>query len=260
MYCTWDLDVENPELNPAIQWVLALSDAGEKDDTFVCIPGSHKPILECHAAGRPSECPTQEECMAGRTMVHVRLPAGDIVCWTMALLHGNGANQGARPRPGAYVHLEPVGTLRGNTVGLEKEAYVHRIDVIESWQLAGWQQGLAAIAGSTEQEIEAWTSDSFEAGYLQPLPEAKRETPLSGAQREQVNQHLARMQAPSPTEYCDGIGRGANRMLASYRLCQRAALAIRNLSGIDVKPAPAAELTPLGRRIVGVDPWPEENG
>jgi hypothetical protein len=252
----WDLDTSRKGHNPAIQCVLALSDAGKGAGTFMCVPGSHKPIAAWHAGGCKGTCPDMEACMEGREAIEIPLKAGDMVCWTMALIHGNGANTSDTPRKAAFVHVEPVGTVRGNTYGIEGEAYAHRVDVVESWREAGWQQGFARTVGCSERLIESWTRQCFKAGHMIPLPDADRPTELTGDLRQQVDDHLPRITIDEPIPYTDGGGRDAGKNVAQFRICKRAAIAVENLTGIKTEPDPPAELDQLGRRIVGLEPWP----
>jgi hypothetical protein len=128
--------------------------------------------------------------------------------------------------------------------------------VVESWREAGWQQGFARTVGCSERLIESWTRQCFKAGHMIPLPDADRPTELTGDLRQQVDDHLPRITIDEPIPYTDGGGRDAGKNVAQFRICKRAAIAVENLTGIKTEPDPPAELDQLGRRIVGLEPWP----
>lgn len=257
----WDVHVEHPALNPAIQGVLALSDVGPDDGTFICVPGSHKPILAWHEGGRQGACPTLAEATAGRPVVKVPMRAGDLVVWSQATVHGNGANHGKRPRLACYVHMTPSGTLRGNDWGLYDESLAHQVAVIECWRESGWLPALSKALGCPPKDVEWWARKSCKEGVTQPLPGSVSRERFGLLSREELGALVVRVPPPPVMrDGPDGVSGFPAQALQLLNFCRSVSRAVTAYTGVAIEPEPAAELDERGRRILGALPWPVSEG
>ena len=105
----WDLDTSKPlptELH--VQGVLSLTDTEANMGGFCCIPGFHKNLAQWIAAqpeGRSPHSPDLSRLPEGMKVTPIPMKAGDIVIWNVMLAHGNGRNEGTRPRLAQYITM-----------------------------------------------------------------------------------------------------------------------------------------------------------
>jgi hypothetical protein len=164
----WDLDTSKPlPEKPFLQGVLALTDTTEEMGGFCCVPGFHKDLTAWIAEqpeGRNPRAPDLSRLPEGMKVTPIPMKAGDIVIWNSLLAHGNGRNEGTRPRLAQYITMFPAS---------DDEA-------------------------ARQERVACWRDRHAPAGWEKDIPEKYRG-------REQAN--------------------------------------------------PPAELTPLGRKLLGLDPW-----
>jgi hypothetical protein len=108
----WDLDTAKPlPTSLGLQGVLALTDTTAEMGGFCCIPGFHKNLAEWIAAqpeGRNPRAPDLTRLPEGFKVTPIPMKAGDIVIWNRLLAHGNGRNEGTRPRLAQYITMYPA--------------------------------------------------------------------------------------------------------------------------------------------------------
>lgn len=256
----WDMDLAHPEFNPAIQVAVALSDAEEADGTFICVPGSHREVYAWRAAGQPGGKPEPEDILRNPGMSPIRVPlkAGDMVCWSQALIHGNGANTGERLRLATYISMGPRGTVRGNAGGLERSSHVSRLDTIDCWEKSPWLPALARALGCAPATVEAWAkARSANQGNNEALPSTPGDgSLLSPPQRERVNAVLTHVTPTPPRpDAGDGARSGMARdVLRTLDYCRAVCLTIRSVTGLQVPVEKPAPLDALGSRMIGLEP------
>ncbi|SRR5579884_148553 len=108
----WDLDLSKPlPTTLGVQGVLALADTTAEMGGFCCIPGFHR-VLEEWLASQPAGVDRQHPDLSrlpeGYQVTPIPMQAGDLVIWNRLLAHGNGCNQGTRPRLGQYITMYPA--------------------------------------------------------------------------------------------------------------------------------------------------------
>jgi hypothetical protein len=108
----WDLDTAKPlPTTLGVQGVLALTDTTPEMGGFCCIPGFHK-NLAAWIADQPSDRDPREPDLsrlpAGMKVTPIPMQAGDLVIWNRTLAHGNGRNEGTRPRLAQYITMFPA--------------------------------------------------------------------------------------------------------------------------------------------------------
>jgi ectoine hydroxylase-related dioxygenase (phytanoyl-CoA dioxygenase family) len=94
-----------------LQGVLALTDTTEEMGGFCCIPGFHKNLAEWIAdqpGDRNPRAPDLSRLPNGFKVTPIPMKAGDIVIWNRLLAHGNGRNEGTRPRLAQYITMYPA--------------------------------------------------------------------------------------------------------------------------------------------------------
>lgn len=96
----WDVSLVQP-IPFGTQGVLYLTDTGEDDGAFSCVPGFHRRIegwLEALGDTDPRtvDLSAETEYVAGR--------AGDLIIWRQDLPHGASPNRGAQPRLAQYLN------------------------------------------------------------------------------------------------------------------------------------------------------------
>lgn len=252
----WDLDLAKTPYNPAIQGVLALSDCGEEDGTFLCVPGSHLDVAAWHESGCEGPRPTVEEIRSRRPLKRIPVKAGELILWNQGLIHGNGVNHGERARLAMYVHQTPVNTLRKHDLGLGKGHFSHALEAIDCWEWAGHEQALAEALGCRQKDAHAWAITSAKENRIQPLPEAAEASPLSPETRRAFTEMLEQLPLPDDRPYADEsaprtFSSGPRR---SFFLCRSAMRILSSQFGIarEIEPEP---LTALGRKLIGLEPW-----
>jgi ectoine hydroxylase-related dioxygenase (phytanoyl-CoA dioxygenase family) len=109
----WDLDTSKPlPERLGVQGVLALTDTTAEMGGFQCIPGFHR-VLEAWLRDQPEDrnprAPDLSRLPAGYAVTPIPMRAGDLVIWNRLLAHGNGRNEGPRPRLAQYITMHPAG-------------------------------------------------------------------------------------------------------------------------------------------------------
>ena len=109
----WDLDTSRPlPERLGVQGVLALTDTTAEMGGFQCVPGFHR-VLEDWMREQPADrnprSPDLSRLPEGYRVTPIPMRAGDLVIWNRLLAHGNGRNQGERPRLAQYITMYPAG-------------------------------------------------------------------------------------------------------------------------------------------------------
>jgi hypothetical protein len=108
----WDVDTSKPLPGQlGVQGVLALTDTSADMGGFQCIPGFHR-VLEAwireQPQGRNPHAPDLSRLPPGFQVTPVPMKAGDLGIWNRLLAHGNGRNEGSRPRLAQYITMYPA--------------------------------------------------------------------------------------------------------------------------------------------------------
>jgi len=105
----WDLDTSPPLAQElAVQGVLCLTDTTAEMGGFRCVPGFHRVLADWIAeqpADRDPWNPDLSRLPAGMEVTPVEARAGDLIIWNQKLAHGNGRNEGTRPRLAQYISM-----------------------------------------------------------------------------------------------------------------------------------------------------------
>jgi hypothetical protein len=108
----WDLDTSKPlPERLGVQGVLALTDTPAGMGGFQCVPGFHRVLAEWIKQQPPDRNPSVPDLSllpAGYEVTPVPMRAGDLVIWDRLLAHGNGRNEGDRPRLAQYITMYPA--------------------------------------------------------------------------------------------------------------------------------------------------------
>ncbi len=144
----WDMDTSKPLPDKlALQGVLALTDTDANMGGFCCIPGFHRMLKEWIAeqpADRHPRFPDLSRLPSGYQVTPIPMKAGDLVIWNMQLAHGNGRNEGTRPRLAQYITMYPASNDEQQ-----------RTDRVACWRdrhaPAGWEKDVPAKFKGREQ-------------------------------------------------------------------------------------------------------------
>jgi len=101
----WDMSLKKP-LNYAFQGLLYLTECGENDGAFHCVPGFHNQINEWLDQLEPNENP-REKALQTLQPKPIIGDAGDFVIWHNALPHCATPNKGETPRMVQYLTYLP---------------------------------------------------------------------------------------------------------------------------------------------------------
>ncbi len=108
----WDLDTSQPlPERLAVQGVLCLTDTTAEMGGFCCVPGFHRVLAEWiqeQPADRNPRSPDLSRLPDGMKVTPVTAQAGDLIIWNRLLAHGNGRNEGTRPRLAQYLRMFPA--------------------------------------------------------------------------------------------------------------------------------------------------------
>jgi hypothetical protein len=103
----WDMDTSKPWGDQLfVQGVLALTDTTEEMGGFCCVPGFHKNLrqwIDEQPEERNPRAPDLSRLPDGMRVTPIPMQAGDLVIWNRLLAHGNGRNEGTRPRLAQYI-------------------------------------------------------------------------------------------------------------------------------------------------------------
>lgn len=107
----WDANTSKLPLPFRLQGVLCLTDTTAEMGGFQCVPAFHR-ILDEWAQTQPLDrnphAPDLNALPEGMQVTPVPAPAGALIIWMTALLHGNGHNISNRPRLAQYINMYPV--------------------------------------------------------------------------------------------------------------------------------------------------------
>jgi ectoine hydroxylase-related dioxygenase (phytanoyl-CoA dioxygenase family) len=108
----WDLDPSKPfPERLGVQGVLALTDTTAEMGGFQCVSGFHR-ALAAWIAEQPEDrnprSPDLSQLPPGFQVTPIPMKAGDLVIWDRLLAHGNGRNEGSRPRLAQYITMYPA--------------------------------------------------------------------------------------------------------------------------------------------------------
>lgn len=109
----WDLDLDRPHDGSRtwVQGVVALTDTGEDQGGFQCVPGVFRQFPELASSLTEQERRTRRPDVAARGLKvePIACRAGDLIIWDVRLLHGNGLNRSGRPRLAQYITMNRLG-------------------------------------------------------------------------------------------------------------------------------------------------------
>lgn len=103
----WDVDPNGDRSGVGTQGVLALTDTTEDMGGFACVPGSHLRVQQIL-----DEQPNMPKAAPDTSAMDVRaipMKAGDLLIWTIWLLHGSLENRSDRPRLAQYIKMGKAG-------------------------------------------------------------------------------------------------------------------------------------------------------
>lgn len=101
----WDVSLKLP-IPFGLQGLLYLTDCGEEDGAFHCVPGFHRKITQWMADLKPTDNP---RVVALNTLIPIAVTGktGDFIIWHKALPHCATANHGVLPRMVQYLTYLP---------------------------------------------------------------------------------------------------------------------------------------------------------
>jgi len=108
----WDVDPKVDRTGIGTQGVLAITDTTEDMGGFACVPGSHLRVQEIL-----DEQPNMDLAAPDTTHMDVRsipMNAGDLLIWTVWLLHGSLENRSNKPRIAQYIKMGRSGDYEKN--------------------------------------------------------------------------------------------------------------------------------------------------
>lgn len=103
----WDIDTAQDPIPFGVQGVLYLTDTGEDQGGFQCIPGFHRRFAQW-VETQPADRDIHRPDLTGLEVESIAGRAGDLVIWHQLLAHGNGHNTSERPRLAQYIAMSPA--------------------------------------------------------------------------------------------------------------------------------------------------------
>ncbi len=148
----WDADTSKPLDGPLfVQGVLALTDTHENMGGFCCVPGFHKNLaqwIEEQPSDRNPRKPNLSRLPEGFQVTPIPMKAGDLLIWNRFLAHGNGRNEGARPRLAQYITMFPAND--------NEEYRQSRVDCFQKKQAPdGWENEIPELYRGRETKYPA---------------------------------------------------------------------------------------------------------
>jgi hypothetical protein len=104
----WDADTSKLPVPFGVQGVLYLTDTGENQGGFQCVPGFPKRFDEWVRTQPADRNPSRPD-LTGLDVKSIPGKAGDLLIWHRLLPHGNGHNTSDRPRLAQYITMSPAG-------------------------------------------------------------------------------------------------------------------------------------------------------
>lgn len=163
----WDLNLEKLPAQRRVQGVLALRDTTSEMGGFRCVPGfcgreQIQSWLDSLPAEKRRRNPDLSLLPAGFEVVPVEMKAGDLVIWSSLLLHGNGRNEGRKPRLAQYITMH-----RAPEPGSER-AEQDREERILAWRErrapANWERDIPERLKGREAQLQSEPSELSDLG------------------------------------------------------------------------------------------------
>lgn len=288
----WDMDSSARPVTYGVQGVLCLSDTDADQGGFQCVPGFHKQ-LESWAETQPADRPAMHPDTTGLQIKHVAAGAGDLIIWHRALPHGNSRNHTDRPRlcqyitmglapdehepapmPLARTHRTVLAEVLGTPEGLVERwlRLQHEADrvVVKADRVSVYEPvpSLVRVEWGDQVEYlhERWATIIDEQTIEGPRQHADRVgLPIAGA-ADGSEAEIRRHRAEVPAARNGSRLRDSDRQKLSARMLEdppgeaphwtdeSVADVVSQEFGIDIDTC-EADLTPLGRKLTGVDAW-----
>ena len=105
----WDLDTSQQPIQFGVQGVLYLTDTGEDQGGFQCVPGFNNTFEEW-VKTQPEDRNPHHPDLTGLDVRSIPGKAGDLLIWHRLLAHGNGHNTSDKPRLAQYITMSPART------------------------------------------------------------------------------------------------------------------------------------------------------
>lgn len=103
----WDMPLQLP-VKFATQGLIYLTDTGEEQGAFCCVPGFHLKIEEWLLEQNKSDIELQQQDWHRWQVKPIAAKAGDLIIWHHALPHGASPNRGTLPRMVQYINFYPM--------------------------------------------------------------------------------------------------------------------------------------------------------
>jgi hypothetical protein len=105
-YLHWDTSLD-PPIPFGVSGLLYLTDTGEDQGAFRCVPGFHRQISDWLKSLPPDADPRRQN-LDELGAIPISGKAGDLIIWHQALPHGSGPNRATRPRVVQYISMYSV--------------------------------------------------------------------------------------------------------------------------------------------------------
>ncbi|WP_330147877.1 phytanoyl-CoA dioxygenase family protein [Shewanella oncorhynchi] len=103
----WDMPLQLP-VKFATQGLIYLTDTGEEQGAFCCVPGFHLKIEEWLLEQNKPDIELQQQDWYRWQVKPIAAKAGDLIIWHHALPHGASPNRGTLPRMVQYINFYPM--------------------------------------------------------------------------------------------------------------------------------------------------------
>ncbi|MGI2205388.1 phytanoyl-CoA dioxygenase family protein [Shewanella oncorhynchi] len=103
----WDMPLQLP-VKFATQGLIYLTDTGEEQGAFCCVPGFHLKIEEWLLEQNKPDIELQQQDWHRWQVKPIAAKAGDLIIWHHALPHGASPNRGTLPRMVQYINFYPM--------------------------------------------------------------------------------------------------------------------------------------------------------
>ncbi|MCU8106413.1 phytanoyl-CoA dioxygenase family protein [Shewanella sp. SM101] len=103
----WDMPLQLP-VKFATQGLIYLTDTGEEQGAFCCVPGFHLKIEEWLLEQNKPDVELQQQDWYRWQVKPIAAKAGDLIIWHHALPHGASPNRGTLPRMVQYINFYPM--------------------------------------------------------------------------------------------------------------------------------------------------------
>lgn len=103
----WDMPLQLP-VKFATQGLIYLTDTGEEQGAFCCVPGFHLKIEEWLLEQNKPDIELQQQDWHRWQVKPIAAKAGDLIIWHHALPHGASPNRATLPRMVQYINFYPM--------------------------------------------------------------------------------------------------------------------------------------------------------